>query len=171
MAKFDAAITLADDTDQTPNVALVRRYRGRGGFGLDAQQQLTGALGLFARAGVANGDIEPYEFADIDRTVVIGLSLKGKAWKRPDDFVGLAGVDNAITAEHQAYLAAGGLGILIGDGRLPHPGDERAIETFYDMAVGKYLRVAVDYQVFQNPAYNRDRGPVSIFAARLHAQF
>ena len=34
----------------------------------------------FLRAGVANGDVEPYEFTDIDRTVAAGLALKGTQW-------------------------------------------------------------------------------------------
>ena len=32
--------------------------------------------------GWANGNIEPYEFTDIDRTVAAGLSLKGARWGR-----------------------------------------------------------------------------------------
>ena len=78
---------------------------------------------------------------------------------------------NGLSRLHQQYLAAGGLGILVGDGRLPHPGAESLIETYYEVAVGRFLHVAADYQFVVNPAYNRDRGPVSIFAGRLHAQF
>jgi high affinity Mn2+ porin len=171
MGTFDAAIALAQSEGGVPSTALVRQYRSRGGFSLDAQQQLTRDLGLFARAGVTNGDIEPYEFSDIDRTAAVGLSLKGRRWGRPDDAVGLAGVINGITAEHELYLADGGLGILVGDGRLPHPGAERILESFYSVPVGKYAHVTLDYQFVDNPAYNRDRGPVSILAARIHAQF
>jgi len=171
MGTFDAAIALAQSEGGVPSTALVRQYRSRGGFSLDAQQQLTRDLGVFARAGVTNGDIEPYEFSDIDRTAAVGLSLKGGRWGRPDDAVGLAGVINGITAEHELYLADGGLGILVGDGRLPHPGAERILESFYSVPVGKYVHVTLDYQFVDNPAYNRDRGPVSILAARIHAQF
>ena len=32
------------------------------------------------------------------------------------------------------------------------------------------VHVTLDYQWVQNPAYNRDRGPVSIFAVRVHAE-
>jgi high affinity Mn2+ porin len=69
------------------------------------------------------------------------------------------------------YLADGGLGILVGDGRLPHPGEEAILETYYEIPIGRFLHVSADYQFVSNPAYNRDRGPVSIFAARVHAQF
>ena len=97
--------------------------------------------------------------------------MNGKGWSRAGDTLAVAGVVNAISKVHQQYLADGGLGILIGDGRLPHPGTEDIVETYYDAALGKFLHLAVDYQLVVNPAYNRDRGPVSIFAARLHAQF
>jgi high affinity Mn2+ porin len=171
MGTFDDAVVLAEDTGQTPSTALVREYRSRGGFGLDAQQQVTETLGVFARAGVANGDVEPYEFTDIDRTVALGVSLKGARWGRADDTVALAGVIDGITAEHQLYAADGGLGILVGDGRLPHPGDERIVETYYDLAVRKAVHMSLDYQFVDNPGYDKDRGPVSIFAARVHVQF
>jgi high affinity Mn2+ porin len=68
-------------------------------------------------------------------------------------------------------LNAGGLGILVGDGRLPHPGPERIIETYYSLGVAAYLHLSFDYQWIDHPAYNRDRGPVSVVAVRVHAQF
>jgi high affinity Mn2+ porin len=171
MGLYADALALATSTGAPPSVALVRRYRGRAGVSLDLQQSLGADLGLFARAGIADGDVEPYEFADIDRTVSAGLSLKGRRWGRPLDTVGLAGVDNAISRIHQRYLAAGGLGILVGDGQLPHPGDEHILETYYDVGVTRALHLSFDYQFIDNPAYNTDRGPVSVVAARLHAQF
>jgi len=171
MASFADAIALGEATGAPPNVALVRQYRGRGGLSFDLQQQLTPELGLFARGGFAGGGVEPYEFADIDRTISAGLSLSGKRWGRSGDTVALASVVNEISTIHQQYFAAGGLGILIGDGQLPHPGAEQILETYYDAALGKFLHLALDYQFVVNPAYNRDRGPAPIFAARLHAQF
>ena len=61
------------------------------------------------------------------------------------------------------------LGILIGDGRLPHPGLEQIFETYYALAVPAWR--LFDYQFVNNPAYNRDRGPVSVLGLRLHAEF
>jgi high affinity Mn2+ porin len=170
MGSFDDAVELAALTGGPADIAAVRHYNSRGGVSLNLEQQITQELGFFARAGLANGDIEPYEFADIDRTVAAGLSLSGKQWGRPDDTVGLAGVVNGITAEHQAFLNAGGLGILIGDGMLPHPGPEQILETYYSLPVS-YFRLTLDYQFIVNPGYNSDRGPVSVVSARLHAQF
>jgi high affinity Mn2+ porin len=171
MGAFADAIALSEATGQPASVALVRQYRSRPGLSLDVQQQLADGLGAFVRAGWADGDVEPYEFADIDDTASGGLALSGKRWGRPDDTYAIAGVVNQISRIHQQYLNDGGLGILVGDGRLPHPGPEQIVETYYDIAALKRLHVSLDYQYVTNPAYNRDRGPVSIGAVRLHTQF
>jgi high affinity Mn2+ porin len=171
MGLFADAIALGNELGEPPNVALVRHYRSRPGVSVNLQQTLTGDLHVFARAGWAQGDVEPYEFSDIDETVSGGVSLNGKRWGRPDDTIALAGIVNQITKIHQAYLADGGLGILVGDGRLPRPGTENILETYYDIALAKFLHLAFDYQFVDHPAYNTQRGPVSILAARLHAQF
>jgi high affinity Mn2+ porin len=80
-------------------------------------------------------------------------------------------VINGVAPIHQAYLNAGGLGIVIGDGALPHPGLEQIIEAYYSYALTASMRVSADYQLIVNPAYNTDRGPVSVFSGRVHAQF
>ncbi|MGA7538813.1 MAG: carbohydrate porin [Steroidobacteraceae bacterium] len=124
MARLADAIAYAEATGLPVDPSPVRRYRQRDGISLNLDQQLTGDLGLFARMGDAGGNVEIYEYTEIDRTVSAGLSLSGGKWRRPTDTLGLATVVNAISKARQHYLAAGGLGILIGDGRLPHPGDE-----------------------------------------------
>jgi high affinity Mn2+ porin len=137
---------------------------------MNLEQQLLPNVGFFARAGFANGDIEPYEFTDIDRTVAAGFSVSGKQWGRDDDTFGVAGVVNGISKVHQAFLNAGGLGILVGDGMLPNPGSEKIIETYYSFPVS-IAKVTLDYQLIVNPSYNRDRGPVSVLGARMHWQY
>ena len=170
MGSYADAIELAQLNGGPADIAAVRQYQSRGGVSVNLEQQIVPDVGLFARAGWANGDIEPYEFADIDRTVSAGLSVQGKRWGRPDDTFGIAGVVNGISKEHEALLNAGGLGILVGDGQLPHPGPEQILETYYSFPVS-FCRVTLDYQFIANPGYNRDRGPVSVFATRLHTQF
>ncbi len=171
MGSYADAIALGLATDTTPSTAAVRRYQGRAGLSLDVQQQITDELGAFLRAGFAGGDSEPYEFTDIDRTVAAGLSSTGKRWGLPGDTLAIAGVVNQISAIHQLYLADGGLGILVGDGALPHPGPEEILETYYDHALGRFLHLALDYQFIDHPAYDRDRGPVSVIALRIHLQY
>ena len=171
MGLLDDAVRLAESTGTAPDIAAVREYRGRAGASFDLEQQLTAELGAFARFGKAGGNVETYEFTDIDRTVSAGLSLTGNGWRRAQDTLGLAVIDNGISAARERFLNAGGLGVLIGDGRLPHPGPERIVETYYSLAVLAFAHLSFDYQWIDHPAYNRDRGPVSVVAVRVHAQF
>ena len=171
MGLLDEAIAVAANSGEPPDIAALRRNRGRGGLSLGVEQELAAELGAFIRAGKAAGNVETYEFTDVDRTLAVGLSLQGSRWRRANDTVGIAAVNNAISGVREAYLNAGGLGILIGDGRLPHPGPEQIIESYYSAAVFAFAHLSLDYQWINHPAYNRDRGPVSVIAVRLHAQF
>jgi high affinity Mn2+ porin len=170
MGSFQDAIQLAALTGGPVDIAAVRQYESRGGISMNLEQQLLPNVGFFARAGFADGTKEPYEFTDIDRTVAAGFSVSGKQWGRDDDTLGIAGVVNGITKVHQAFLNAGGLGILVGDGMLPHPGNEEIFETYYSFPVFT-SRVTLDYQLIVNPSYNRDRGPVSVLGVRVHMQY
>ena len=170
MGRFEDAVLLAQQTGEPANIAAVRSYTSRAGLSLNLEQQLQPDIGLFARAGWANGNIESYDFTDIDRTVSGGLSLGGRRWGRPDDTVGIAGVVNQASGARQAFLNAGGLGILVGDGILPNPGNEKIFEIYYSLPLFTW-RATLDYQFVANPAYNSDRGPVSVLGLRLHTQF
>jgi high affinity Mn2+ porin len=173
MGLLDQAVSIAQVTGESVDIALVedRRYRSRAGAGLGLEQQLSADVGMFARAGKASGNSEVYEFSEIDRTVLVGVSVKGSRWKRTDDTVGVVVIDNGISADRERFLNAGGLGILVGDGQLPHPGAEQILETYYRWAAVPWAQFTFDYQYAINPAYNTGRGPVSIFALRVHAQF
>jgi high affinity Mn2+ porin len=168
MGLLDQAIALAEATDTTPNPANVREYRSRFGISAALEQPITDDIGVFARVGKAEGNVEVYEFTDVDRSKELGASVKGTPWHRPDDTIGLALLDNGISAEREEYLNLGGLGILVGDGKLPHPGPEEILETYYSCGVFSWLHLSLDYQYVKNPAYNEDRGPVSIWAVRVH---
>ena len=170
MGRFDDAIQLALATGGPADISAVRQYASRAGVSANLEQQIADDLDIFVRAGWADGNREPYEFTDIDRTVAGGLQLTGKRWGRPDDTIGVAGVVNGISSVHQAFLNAGGLGILVGDGMLPHYGPEQIFEAYYSLPVTTW-RVTFDYQFIENPGYNRDRGPASVIATRLHTQF
>jgi high affinity Mn2+ porin len=170
MGTYEDAIALAAITGGPAEMAPVRRYRSRPGLAFNLEQEITSDLGVFMRAGVADGNVEPYDYTDIDRSIAAGLSLTGKGWGRPDDTFGLAGIVNSISPAHVAFLNDGGLGILVGDGTLPHPGPEQIIESYYKLPFYGW-NLTFDYQYIVNPAYNRDRGPVSVFGVRLHTQF
>jgi high affinity Mn2+ porin len=165
------AIALGQATGQTPSTADVRSFRTKYGVGLNLEQQLTTDLGLFARASLSQPGVEEVDFTDINQSLSAGLSLSGTRWGRPDDTVGLAGVVNRISHDAKLYFAAGGLGGIIGDGQLPNAGPEQILETYYSLAAFSFAHVTADYQFINNPAYNRDRGPVSVFGLRLHVQF
>jgi hypothetical protein len=146
----------ADFSSALPTKAPPPAASTADGVSMNLEQEVTSDLGVFMRAGWANGNIEPYEYTDIDRTLAAGLSLNGKQWGRPDDTFGLAGIVNDISNVHQEFLNDGGLGILVGDGMLPHPGSEQIIETYYAFPV-LAATFTLDYQFIVNPAYNRDR--------------
>jgi len=171
MGSYADALQLAALTGQPADTALVRHYATRGGVSLNIEQPVSDDGGLFLRAGLDQGRYEPYEYADIDRTVAAGGSLTGARWGRKDDTVALALVVDGISKLHEEYLAAGGLGILVGDGRLPHPGAEQIVEAYYSLAVVNGVHLTFDSQTVVNPAYNRDRGPAEILGLRLHAQY
>jgi len=171
MGLLGAAVDLAAQTGTPPDIAAVRCYRSRFGAAVSAEQQILDDLGVFLRVGKDQGNVETYEFTDIDRTIAGGLSWKGMRWGRPADTLGLALVDNGISADFERYLNSGGLGIVVGDGRLPHPGPEEILETYYEASLLARLHLTFDYQFVDNPAYNRDRGPASVLAVRAHVQF
>jgi high affinity Mn2+ porin len=170
LGTYQDAIALAQATGTPADIAAVREYRSRYGLSMNLEQEVMDDLGIFARAGFASGNVEPDSYTDIDRTVATGLSLAGKRWQRPDDTFGFAAIVNAITPVHAEFLNKGGLGILVGDGQLPHPGLEQIIETYYQFPLYAW-KVMFDYQFVVNPAYNRDRGPVSVGGIRVHSEF
>lgn len=169
MGDYADAIRLAESTGTVPNVLDVRDYRSHTGLSANLEQQVSDELGVFARLGFNDGHQQAYEFTDVNRTASLGAALAGKRWGRPDDTVGVAGVVNDISKDFRAYLEDGGLGVLIGDGQLVRSGPEEILETYYSWAVSKIVHLSVDYQFVEHPAYNADRGPVSVLAFRVHA--
>lgn len=158
----------AADLRTTDNGSL----RTKTGVGLNYQQELRDGLGLFARAGWNDGRNETWAFTEIDQTLSAGLLLTGSRWHRPDDQAGVAVVANGLSQDHRDYLQSGGLGFIVGDGRLSYA-PEGIVETFYTVrpALRRPFWFTADYQFCVNPGYNSDRGPVHIFSARAHVEF
>jgi len=170
MGAYSAAVSLGQATGTTPDTASVRQFASRPGVALNLEQELRADLGAFVRLSLNDGSKEAYEFTDVNKSASLGVLWKGTAWNRPADSFGVAGAFNAISASARAYFAAGGLGLLIGDGQLPHAASENIVETFYSLRLVDHITITANYQYVVNPAYNRDRGPVSIFALRLHGE-
>ncbi|MGN7824294.1 carbohydrate porin [Chitinophaga sp. 22536] len=140
------------------------------GLGLNIDQQLSDDLGFFCRVGWNDGKYVTWAFTEIDRTLSGGLSLKGTKWKRRNDVAGIAGVVNGVSPEHRDFLAAGGYGFILGDGRLNY-GHEGILETYYNAQLNRFLQLTFDYQYVNHPGYNKDRGPVHVFGLRGHIMF
>jgi hypothetical protein len=154
----------------TPEVAQVRRERAKTGVGIGAEQALGEDAGLFARASWNDGQSETYAFAEIERSLSAGVTLRGGAWGRSGDTLGLALVRNGLSAAHRAYLAAGGVGAFIGDGRLDYR-PESIDEAYYRIPVTPGAELSLDVQHIANPGYNRARGPVNVGSLRLHIHY
>jgi high affinity Mn2+ porin len=167
MGSYQAAI---DNAARPADIVATRSYRQKYGFGLNIEQEIVKNVGVFSRLGWSDGHTEAWAFSDVDRTATAGVSIKGEFWGRPNDTFGVADALNGLTKVHQEFLAAGGTGILAGDGALNY-GLENALEAYYDFQIWKTVHAALDYQFVVNPANNRDRGPVSVFGARLHWEF
>jgi carbohydrate-selective porin OprB len=140
------------------------------GFGINFEQPLNGWMGVFGRWGWNEGRHESYAYTEVDQTAQIGVGADGKRWRRKLDRAGLVFVSNGISRDHQEYLALGGLGFLLGDGRLNY-GRENLVETYYTLHVWRGLFPSVGFQYIENPGYNRDRGPILLPTLRLHVEF
>ena len=152
------------------DIAQTRTGRIKYGYVINLEQALSDEVGLFGRWSWNDGKTEIMAFTDIDASLSLGASIKGTKWDRPDDVIGIGSAINALSRNHRDFIAAGGLGPLIGDGQLNYR-RERILETYYAFALNKALTFTADYQFVANPAYNADRGPVSIFSGRLHGEF
>ena len=145
---------------------ITRKY----GFGLNFEQNLTHYLTAFTRVGWDDGKTESFAYTEVDQTVAVGIGASGSWWHRKKDRAGIAMVSNAIKKDHQNYLAAGGLGFLLGDGHLRY-GRENIFETYYTVHAWRGIYLAPGFQHINDPGYNRDRGPVSVPSFRAHLEF
>ena len=164
-AQFEKGLVTAPDITHHP-WHVTRKY----GFGVNLEQTLTRNLTAFARWGWDDGKTESFAYTEIDSTFAEGVGVNGVKWHRKQDRAGVAFVSNGIKKDHQNYLAKGGYGFLIGDGRLNY-GRENIMESYYAAHVWRGIYVAPGFQYIVNPGYNRDRGPVSVPSFRVHVEF
>lgn len=152
------------------DIRRTRMGRIKYGYAINVEQAVTDDIGLFGRWSWNDGRTEIMAFTDIDASLSLGTSIKGIRWGRPDDTIGIGGAINALSRDHRDFIAAGGLSVLIGDGRLNYR-RERILETYYAYALNRWVTLTADYQFITNPGYNADRGPVHVFSGRLRGEF
>ncbi len=161
-----------------PDVSLVRRSQVKTGWGATLEAPLGDDEGLFLRVSRNSGNLETYAFTEIDRQLSFGGQWTGARWDRKQDRIGVAYAINGLSAAHRDYLAAGGQGAFLGDGRLNY-GTERILETYYRMALPEWsLRggklqsaLSLGVQHITHPGYNLDRGPAQFYSVRWHSEF
>src|SRR6516162_11085787 len=132
-----------DDPALMEDITKTRHYRFQYGFALNVEQTINDNVGAFLRASWRDGQSEVWQYTDIDESLSAGLQIKGDSWNRKNDTFGIAGILDGISDAHRDFLAAGGLGPLIGDGKLPHYSLEKVIETYYDFELTKNVHLAV----------------------------
>ena len=145
-------------------------YRAKLNATISFDQSITPELGIFARASWNDGRTQNWMFTEMDRALSAGAALTGGGWGRPADTIGLGTNVGWISGGRRQYLEAGGIGFITGDGRLNYR-PEWITELYYDARVAPGVNAALGYQLLVNPAYNADRGPVSVFSLRLRTAF
>lgn len=171
MGRFDEAVSFGEANGATPATSTVRHHHIKQGGGLNMEQQILPDLGSFLRLSMSDGSYESFDFTDITESVSGGFSMSGDRWGRPDDTVAIGGAVNAISKAAQRYFAAGGTGVVIGDGQLPSYAPEKLIEAYYKATVVPGVQLTADYQRATNPAYNTKRGPINFYGLRLHLAY
>ncbi len=167
---YREALNLAQQTGTRPDVTATRQIgRLKYGVGVNAEQEITSDLGVFARLGWNDGKTESFVFTAMDRLAEGGVSVTGTRWHRHFDTAATALTVGGLSAVHAEYLAAGGLDFIIGDGRLNY-GPEYVWESYYSARVIPGFFTSFDLQRIANPAYNQDRGPVWAASIRLHIE-
>jgi high affinity Mn2+ porin len=152
----------------SPDVVSTRAQgRSKYGLGLNLEQEIVSDVGVFLRAGWNDGKTESWAFTEIERTLAFGVSVRGRFWKRPDDVLGVGLALNGINRDHRDYLAAGGLGFMLGDGAL-RASTENVLDVFYRIAVTSFADLSGELERYWNPGFNLDRGPVTVYGLRVH---
>jgi len=165
VAQFKEGLVPAPDITHHP-WHVTRKY----GLGVNLEQNLTRNVTAFARWGWDDGRTESFAYTEIDSTFDEGIGVNGAQWHRKQDRAGIAFVSNGIKKDHQIYLADGGNGFLLGDGKLNY-GRENIVESYYTAHVWRGIYIAPGVQYIVNPGYNRDRGPVVVPTLRAHVEF
>jgi len=169
MGSYAEAIAAARaGIDEVPDITKSRLPgRTKLGFGINAEHELPHDLRAMLRVGWNDGDNETFAYTEIDNTVLVGADVRGTLWGRSEDRLGVAVVTSGLSDLHRTYLALGGKGFLLGDGKLAY-GREDIAEAYYTARAYRGVSPAIDVQAIEHPGFNRDRGPVVVGSVRLH---
>jgi hypothetical protein len=180
MGSYAQALGVAAVTGGIPSISADDRPgRHKTGLGLNAEQPLAdaGETGVFVRLGWNNGETESFAFTEVDNLVSTGTQVSGAHWWRKDDRLGAALVSEGLSPGHREYLAAGGAGFLLDDGRLSYR-REQILELYYRAqltesvaSVPIKVQVSPDFQFIRNPGFNAARGPARFWGIRLHLEY
>ena len=173
MGGFRDALAFGAQTGAVPDVAPIRERRSKVGAGVHLEQDIADDIGVFTRLAANDGKSETYAFAEIDRSASAGATFGGARWGRPMDALGMGVALNGLSQSHRDFLAAGGSGFFVGDGRLRYR-TETILESYYRFGFGLprggEAGLSFGIQYIRNPGYNADRGPVKIGTVRLHVE-
>jgi high affinity Mn2+ porin len=175
MGIYRDAINIAKARDTTPCIACDdAEGRVKYGFGFNVEQPLadSGNTGIFLRLGWNDGKTEDFMFTEVDRIVSGGIQLGGEMWSRPTDRIGLGAAMEGLSEDHEQYLADGGYGFMIGDGKLRY-GTENIVEAYYRFQppVATFLQITPTIQWVDHPGYNEDRGPLYVYGLRINLHY
>ena len=110
MASFAVATALLQANPPPPNApqgaastvpAAAFAYRYKYGFGLNWEQEVAKNVGMFSRLGWNDGHEVAWTYTDANWSASLGVSVKGEAWKRPDDTFGLVGILSGASRDQQ----------------------------------------------------------------------
>ena len=145
---------------------ITRKY----GFAVNEEQSLNRCLTAFGRFGWNNDKTESFAFTEVGLTFAGGLGANGAMWHRRYDRAGIAMVSNAISKDHQTYLAEGGYGFLLGDGALDYAREKHCGDLLHGPPVAGHLHCARPAIHQQSRIQPRSR-PVLVPSFRLHLEF
>ncbi len=172
MGTYQNAIALAQMTGGPADIAAVRQYRSRPAW----PESRTGDHVRSRRIRARRFRQRQYRTLCIYRRRPHRGGRAGAQGQRSGDGrttrSALAGIVNGISADAcSEFLNDGGLGILVGDGMCRIRVSSRSSRPIICFRCAA-MNATLDYQFIVNPAYNRDRGPVSVFgSARSTDQF
>ncbi|HEX3438444.1 MAG TPA: carbohydrate porin [Pseudacidobacterium sp.] len=167
----EAVQAFFNGTDPIPDITAHEHFGTvKYGFGWNNEQEITQDFRIFSRIGWNEGQHESFAYTEDDQTVSFGGDLQGIRWNRPVDKIGVAFVSNAIKRDHQNYLKYGGLGFILGDGKLNY-GRENIVESYYNWHIWRGIFFSLGLTHIDNPGYNRDRGPVWVPSVRMHVDY